>query len=164
MMIALLLALAACNNKGTPADSTESDCPAERRVSGVVKGATASASGARVAILDASNWRFGDAAVMSDVVSPDPSTGEFTVCLDETVTYDGLYAKGFPAAWADLDGDDRYDILTEKLCDEPADGAELVYLYYWGNDATSLWTVGVDRTALTDAAYAPKLDGDTCGP
>lgn len=162
MRLTLLLALLACN-KGKSADSA-SDCPAERRVSGVVTGATASASGARVAVLDASNWRFGDAAVMSDVVSPDPSTGKFTVCLDESVTYDTLYAKGFPAAWVDLDGDDRYDILTEKLCDEPADGAEMEYLYFFGSTSTSLWSVGVDRTALADASYNPRLDGDQCGP
>lgn len=164
MRLALLLALAACHNDKSSSDDSTYACPAERRVTGVVTGATAAATGARIAAIDASNWRFGDAVVVSDVVSPDPSTGEYTVCLDETVTYDTLYAKAFVAAWVDLDGDDRYDILTEKLCDEPAGGAEMEYLYYFGSTSTSLWSVGVDRTALADASYNPRLDGDQCGP
>lgn len=162
-MIALLLALA-CDNGKDPADSgtpggDPGACPAERTVSGTITGTVP--ANARVAVIDASNWRFGDAPVLSDVVSPDAS-GAFTLCLEEEPTLVDVYTTGFVAAWVEVDGDDRYDARAEILCDEADPSWTHAYLYYMQPAVDYVWTFGTERTPLGSAAWAPALEAAQC--
>ena len=175
-MIALVSILVACTRpdvaKGDaepidtdPAIDTDTDtdtdtggpCPAARAVLGVLSGAAASRTDVVVAVLNASNWRFGDATPLSDVARP--ASGAFTVCLDAAMAFEGAFGKAFLAAWPDLDGDARFDARTEPLCDREADGTT-TYLYFDG----SAWSVGLERLGEDDlaAAWTPTLDGDRC--
>ncbi len=139
-------------------------CPPGRRIDGVVSGVGLGGSAnVRVAALDASAWPLDDAADLSDAVTPG-AEGAFTVCLDEIVPLDDVYAKAIVAAWADLDGDDRYDARAEALCDRIVGAAAAPYLFYGTTGGGLGWTVGVAHLgfgALSDA-YTPVLDGDAC--
>lgn len=188
-MTALLLGLLACTGDPAPKpdapaedtdtgttdsgtdSATDSDtdsgepvvCPAERRVEGRVVGAVLAKANVYAAALDASAWRFDDATDVSDVVVPDASTGAFTLCLDEAPPVTAAYAKAVVAAWQDLDGDQRYDVKSEDLCDAaaPDGGWTMEYLFY-GEGAG--WSVGITRVGNGDlpAAFTPVLDGDNC--
>ena len=163
----LLLGLLACDGsseKGGAETGTPSACPAGRRVEGRVTGAVLSAASPRVAVMDASTWRWENAPVVSEVATPDPSTGAFTLCLDESASYTEAFAKAFVGAWADLDGDDRYDVRSESLCDQGAEGWAVTYLYYGLTIEGTGWTVSPEREgygALPDA-FTPVLNGDVC--
>lgn len=151
---------AGCESGDVPNTSV---CPVERRISGSLAGALLSAPNPRVAAVDASNWRFGDAPVMSDVVAPDPNTGRFELCLHEAPITERPFEKAFLAAWNDLDGDARFDQKDEALCDDAAaSGSAFAYLYYTPT-GTIGWTLG-DSRVTPDATFNPVLDGDACEP
>ncbi len=143
----------------------DSDCPAERRVDGTLVGAVAVDTSVRVAAIDASNWRFGDAVDVSDVAHVG-SLGEFTLCLDEAPTTTFPFLKAFVAAWLDVDGDDRFDARAESLCDDArADGGwTFAYLYWMDSGVAPGWTMGPAFAPLSEASAAvkPVLDGDRC--
>jgi hypothetical protein len=163
-VIALLLA--ACTGKAdekpgdTPGDTEPTVVEEEVLVSGRVTGALAARDNVVVAALDASNWRFGDAVDASELVSWSPGDGAFTIRL-EPMTLPDVYAKAFVAAWEDLDGDGRFDVGAEALCDEAGEGWDGAYLYHRSDGS---WAVGVEQAYVGAVAehYSPVLDGDRC--
>ena len=161
----MMLSLLACSEESPrAADDTPAACPAERVVTGTVSG-TVTASW-RVAAVDASDFRFGDATDVSDVVAPDPTTGAFALCLDEAPAGTGPFLKAFIAAWADLDGDDRYDARDEARCDDATGSWTFDYLYFQADSDWPDWSYGTSHVAVDDAAapFRPVLDATACVP
>lgn len=161
-LLPILWALSACE---TPAGEAPADtgCPPGRVVSGQLTGTLLGRPDVYVAALDASSWRLDKATAVSDLSTPDPSTGAFSLCLSETVPVTAAYAKAFVAAWQDLDGDGAYATATEALCDTTTNG-ETTYLFYGPTPEGEGWTVGIDRAGFgaLSGVYSPVLDGAAC--
>jgi hypothetical protein len=161
----MILAVLACGEPTAPkGDEGSLACPAPRVVTGSVSGTVTPSW--RVAAIDASNFRFGDAQDVSDVATPDAATGAFSLCLDEAPASTGPFLKAFVAAWADLDGDDRYDARDELRCDDPAGSWTFEYLYHQADTDWPDWSYGTGHVAVDDPAapFRPVLDATTCAP